>query len=303
MAINTLAFAEKMTEELDLAVVQKSATGFLADNALRSRFVGAQTVLIPDMEVSGLGKYDRDSGFVKGAISIGSKPYTLTMDRGRSFQLDSEDNDETGIAGLAGQVLGEFVRTQVVPEVDAYNLSKLGKYAEDSGQTVTGTPSSQAFKMFTQAVGLVQNAVGYDEELVAFVNSAMWAAFQSSAEVSRQITVTDFRRGELSTQVRSINGIALLPVPDSRLKTVFTFKDGVTSSQEAGGFEPAEDAKNIGMLVLPRRAASLVKKTEKIRIFEPDRNPGADAWKLDYRLYYDLFVRNSMANSIYAYVY
>ena len=156
------------------------------------------------------------------------------MDRGRSFQLDSEDNDETGIAGLAGQVLGEFVRTQVVPEVDAYNLSKLGKYAEDSGQTVTGTPSSQAFKMFTQAVGLVQNAVGYDEELVAFVNSAMWAAFQSSAEVSRQITVTDFRRGELSTQVRSINRIALLPVPDSRLKTAFTFKDGVTSSQEAG---------------------------------------------------------------------
>ncbi len=121
-----------------------------------------------------------------------------------------------------------------MPEVDAYNLSKLGKYAEDSGQTVTGTPSSQAFKMFTQAVGLVQNAVGYDEELVAFVNSTMWAAFQSSAEVSRQITVTDFRRGELSTQVRSINGIALLPVPDSRLKTAFTFKDGVTSSQEAG---------------------------------------------------------------------
>ncbi len=70
MAINTLAFAEKMTEELDLAVVQKSATGFLADNALRSRFVGAQTVLIPDMEVSGLGKYDRDSGFVKGRFPL-----------------------------------------------------------------------------------------------------------------------------------------------------------------------------------------------------------------------------------------
>ena len=115
MAINTLAFAEKMTEELDQAVVQRSVTGFLADNALRSKFVGAQTVLVPEMEVSGLRKYDRDTGFVRGAITVGSKPYTLTMDRGRSFQLDSEDNDETGIAGLAGQVLGEFVRTRVVP--------------------------------------------------------------------------------------------------------------------------------------------------------------------------------------------
>ena len=46
------------------------------------------------------------------------------------------DNDETGIAGLAGQVLGEFVRTRVVPEVDAYNLSKLGQFAVDQSQTV-----------------------------------------------------------------------------------------------------------------------------------------------------------------------
>ena len=59
MAINTLAFAEKMTEELDRAVVQRSVTGFWRTNALRSKFVGAQTVLVPEMEVSGLGKYDR----------------------------------------------------------------------------------------------------------------------------------------------------------------------------------------------------------------------------------------------------
>ena len=69
MAINTLAFAEKMTEELDRAVVQRSVTGFLADNALRSKFVGAQTVLVPEMEVSGLGKYDRDTGFVRWEAS------------------------------------------------------------------------------------------------------------------------------------------------------------------------------------------------------------------------------------------
>ena len=86
---------------------------------MRSRFVGAKTVLIPEMEMSGLGDYDRDTGFVKGTITVSSQPYTLQMDRGRSFQLDREDNDETGVAGLAGQVLGEFVRTRVVPEMDA----------------------------------------------------------------------------------------------------------------------------------------------------------------------------------------
>lgn len=42
--------------------------------------------------------------------------------------------------GLAGQVLGEFVRTRVVPEMDAYCLSKLAGLAVTNKQTVTGTP-------------------------------------------------------------------------------------------------------------------------------------------------------------------
>ena len=118
MSINTLEFAQNMTKELDKAAGQKTVTGFLADNSLRARFVGANKVLIPEVEISGLGDYDRDTGFVTGTITVSSTPYTLTMDRGRSFQLDREDNDETGIANLAGQVMGEFVRTRVVPEVD-----------------------------------------------------------------------------------------------------------------------------------------------------------------------------------------
>ena len=55
--------------------------------------------------------------------------------------------------------------------------------------------------------------------------------------------------------------------------------------------------------MLPKRAASLVKKTEQVRTFDPAHNLQADAWKFDYRLYYDLFVRNSMQNSIVTYVY
>lgn len=34
-------------------------------------------------------------------------------------------------AGLAGQVMGEFIRTRVAPEMDAYILSKLAKLASD----------------------------------------------------------------------------------------------------------------------------------------------------------------------------
>ncbi len=313
MAINTLEFCEKLTGELDKLFVQGPVTGFFADNVLRSKFVGAKTVLLPEMELSGLGDYDRDTGFIKGTITVSNQPYTLSMDRARSFQLDREDEDETGIANLAGQVLGEFVRTRVVPEVDAYCLSKLAGLAVTKNHTVSGTPATEAFQMFNEACAAVQNEVGFDEPLVCFVNPTMWAAIQNSPELSRQISVTEFKKGDVYYEVKTINGIPLLPVADNRMKSAYTFYDGSTVTKDedgkvvldesVGGFEPAKNAQSIGLLILPKKAASLVKKTERVRTFDPSQNQAADAYKFDYRTYYDLIVKNSAADSVYAYVY
>ena len=49
--INSLEFQSKLTGELDKALVQEAQTSFFADNALRSKFVGARTVLIPDVDM------------------------------------------------------------------------------------------------------------------------------------------------------------------------------------------------------------------------------------------------------------
>lgn len=307
MAINTLEFNTRLTGELDKKLVQESQTSFFADNNLRSRFVGARTVLIPDLDMQGLGNYDRDDGFTTGVITVSSESYTMSMDRGRSFQLDREDNDETGIANLAGQVMGEFVRTKVAPEMDAYVLAKLATLADTNGQTVTGTVETQVNRMITTAINQVQKVVGYTEPLVCFVNSDVWGALMNTPELSRQLVVSDFRKGEINVKVSAINNVPIIPVSDDRMKTAFTFYDGETndsgSDQRPGGFVPAADAKSIGILVLPRRAASLVKKAEKIRTFTPEQNPKADAYLFQYRLYYDMFVRRSLQNSIYTYVY
>ena len=190
--------------------------------------------------------------------------------------------------------------------MDAYVLSKLGRIARESQQTVTGDPGTEAYAMFTEACNRIYNSLGYDEELVAFINRTVWAGFQRSPEISRFIAVNDFKQGGADIKVRSINGVPLIPAPDSRMKTAFIFYDGRTEGlpdQTAGGFVPDPQAENIGMLVMPKRAASLVKKTEKIRIFDPDKNQQADAWKFDYRLYYDLIVKESLRPGIVAYIY
>ena len=302
MSINTYEFNQTMTSTLDKAVVQKSATGFLADNALRAKFVGAKTVMIPDVDMSGLGDYDRDNGFVGGSITVSNTPVTLSQDRGRSFQIDREDGDETGIANLAGQVLAEFVRTKVVPEMDAYVISKLATYAVTEEQTVEGDVD-EPYALFCEAVAAVQDAVGYDEELVAFVDNTMYAALCRSDELTRSIDVGNFKKGEIDFEVKKLDGVTLLPVEKSRMKTAYDFLDGETSGEEAGGFSPKTTASDIGLLVMPKRAASLIKKTEQTRTFAPNQNQNADAYKIDYRLYYDVFVKNSLGEGIVVFLY
>lgn len=293
MALNTLEFATKFAGELDKMIVQKSVTGFFADNLMRAKFVGAKTVIIPDIDFVGLADYDRDNGFSKGKMTVAHTSYTLTQDRARSLQIDREDMDETGIANLAGQIMGEYVRTKVIPEMDAYTLSKLAGIAVSKTNTKT-LDLSKVYAQFVELVNGVQAKAGFDADLVAFVNADVYAAFMNSAEIQRHITVSDFKQGEVNLKVKKINDVALIPVASDRMKTAY--EDDTTN----GGLKPTSTAKNIGMLVLPKKAASLVKKSEKIRVFEPDTNQDADAYKFDYRVYYDTLVKKSNLDFIAA---
>lgn len=296
MSINSIENAARYSNELDKMFSQKSATGFFADNALAAKFVGAKTVIIPDVEFQGLADYDRDTGFTKGAITVANASYTMSMDRARSLQIDREDMNETGIANLAGKILGEYVRTKVVPECDAYVISKLAGLAAGRSNLIDGTVT-KPYEALCKLINEVQSVAGYDEELVAFVDSYMYAALQNSSEISRMITVSDFKQGDITLKVKSINGIAIIPVVSERMKTAYTFK-----TTEAGGFVPATNAREVYMLVCPKSAAHLVKKTEKMRIFTPEQNIDADAYKFDYRIYYDVFVKKSGLDSIWAWI-
>ena len=296
MAINTIATASKYTDVLDKMVVQKSETGFFTDNVFGAKFVGAKTVVMPDVSFIGLADYDRDNGFSKAGITVAQTSFELTKDRGRKLQIDREDMSETGIANLAGKILGEYVRTKVVPECDAYVISKLAGLAATRANLVEGD-TEKPYEALCRLINEVQSKVGYDEELVAFVDSYMYAALQNSAEISRMITVSDFRQGEITLKVKSINGVAIIPVVSERMKTAYTFNNGT-----AGGFTPAENAREVYMLVCPKNGAHLVKKTENMRIFTPEQNIDADAYKFDYRIYYDVFVNKSGLDAVWAWI-
>ena len=294
MSINTLLTTKKYTDALDLVYTQKSVVSFLQDNALRTKFVGTKQVSIPDVDFVGLVDYDRDNGFARGAIAVKEKVFELTKDRARSLQIDREDMDEQGVANLAGKILGEFVRTKVVPECDAYVLSQLFSFATAANNAKNYTVGKE-YKQLTEAVNNVRKIVGYDEELVAFVESDFYAALENSTEVSKHITVSDFKKGEINTRVKTINGVSLIPVVPERMKSAYNFE-----VEGTGGFTATDGATQVKLIVMPKSGAHLVKKTEQMRVFTPEQNLDADAYKFDYRIYYDVFVKKSEEESIQA---
>ena len=100
-------------------------------------------------------------------------------------------------------------------------------------------------------------------------------------------------------KVKSIDTIPLKRVPSARMKTAYTFYDGTTSGQEAGGFVAAAGAKKINWIISAKNAALGCVKTDKPRIFAPDVNQTADAWKIDYRKYHDLFLPDNKKDGLY----
>ena len=295
MAINTIATASKYTDALDKMVVQKSETGFFTDNVFGAKFVGAKTVVMPDVSFIGLADYDRDNGFSKAGITVAQTSFELTKDRGRKLQIDREDMDETGVANLAGQILGEYVRTMVVPEMDAYVLSKLAGIASTrSHKTVYAQDTG--FAQLNTAINNVYSRAGYDTELIAFVDSTMYSLLMNTNEIARQLVIGDFKKGEINTRVRYLNNVAIIPVSDERMRDSYTFEAGTAASSGSaatGGFKPASSAGYVRALVVPKKGAHLVKKTEQMRIFTPEQNIDADAYTFNYRIHYDVFVKKS----------
>ena len=300
MSINNIAFATKFATELDKLLVQKSQAAILEDKGMAAKFVGAHEVKLPVIGFAGLGDYDKDTGFAKGAVSVTQQVFTLEKDRARSFSIDREDMDETGIANLAASVMSEFVRTKVAPEVDAYTFSTIATKANGAGQTVAlgegETLAKNVYGLIANAIGKVNDATGFTgEDIVLYVNPTVYAALMATPEIHRHLRVDEFKHGEISTKVQKIDNATIIPVSDNRMKTAYNFGND--------GFEVAGGAESVGIIAMPRNAAMLVKKTEKIRTFSPDVNQTADAYKFDYRLYYDVLVKDSMKGSIFTYTY
>lgn len=296
---NVLEYAKIFQQELDKQVVAQATSGWMEDNAGLVKYNGGNEVKIPVIEMDALGDYDRANGFVEGSVNLTYETKIMTMDRGRTFMLDRMDVDETNFVATAANVMGEFQRTKVIPEIDAYRYSSIASQAIEKGVAVGGyTPSeSDILKKLKEDVYAIYDVAG-EIPLVIIMNMQVAAILENSTELSKTLSVIDFTQGEVRTTVKAIDNNPIIKVPSLRMKTKYIFYDGKTMGQEAGGFVADAEAKNINWIITPRTAPIAVSKTDKIRIFEPDTNQKADAWKIDYRKYHDLWIKDNQFKAI-----
>ena len=120
---NSIALAKQFVAMLDEVYKVASLTSDL-DGAAELVRAGANAneLIIPKLSMSGLGDYSRNSGYVDGDVTLTNETVQCNFDRGRMFTVDNMDNQET--ANIAfGRLAGEFIRTKVVPELDAFRFA------------------------------------------------------------------------------------------------------------------------------------------------------------------------------------
>lgn len=296
MAINTLEYAKIFQTELDKKIEEQLTSAWMDSNAGQVKYTGGDEVKIPKISLVGLGNYDRDAGFKQGSVTLSYETMKLTQDRGRTFQLDSQDVDETNFVASAGMVMGEFQRTQVVPEVDAYRYAKIYEKAKTGHASTYTATAKDIIDKLEADIATVQDKMGDNEPLVICMNRKVHALLNNAEGIQKYINVGDFNNGFVSTKVKIFNDVPILDVPSARFKTAYTFNAGDTADK--GGFEAASGALEMNWIIIARRAAIAVVKTDKIRIFAPDVNQKADAWKIDYRKYHDLWVKDNALDGI-----
>ena len=289
---NSIALAQRYLPMLD-EVYKYAAKSAILDSP-NVQFIGGNTVKVYKTTMDGLGDYSRNGGYVNGAVNGSWETMTLAQDRGRSFQIDAMDQEET--LDLAfGTLAGEFIRTKVVPEVDAYTFAKLAGKAGTSANADITIGTTDVPGLVDTATKAMNEAEVPEEGRILFVSETAYGGLK--AKVTRTVNNGE---GAINNEIESYNGMRIIRVPQTRFYTAITQYDGTTDGQTAGGYiGTASTGYKINFIMLHPSAVLKVMKHVLPRIFTPDINQSADAWKFDYRAYWDAFVYENKAKGVY----
>lgn len=269
---NSITKFKAYIDKLDTVYQQASATSILDADADTVR-MGAKAgeFLIPKMSMDGLADYSRSSGYVKGDVTITYETKSCNYDRGRKFSVDAMDNEET--AGIAfGKLASEFIRTKVVPEMDAFRFAK---YASATGvlSAAEATPTAG-----TAVLTALQTAVNAQDEAEVNVDGKILFITPTLLTLAKNVDTTKSKA--ILDRFEKI-----ITVPQTRFYTAIDMKDGTSSNETAGGYAGATGGYKINFMIINRDSVIQFGKHTVNKVVAPEENQTDDGYMFFYRAY------------------
>lgn len=268
---NTITLAKNYISNLDEVYRRASVTADLTSDSTMSK-AGANTneIIYPQISVSGLGEYDRNTGYTTGAVDLKWKTAAFNYDRGTRISVDVMDNEESrNLAfGMAGATL---MREKVAPEADAFTFATLA--ALDNISKTTGTIENAS--QFLDALLTAWSKM--DEDEVPQEGRILYA----TATLLNSVMALDTTK---SREILGKFGVKKV-VPQARFYTAIDLLDGKTSGEEAGHYQKAETGADINFMIVHKPAIIKFDKHVASNIILASANPEADADIIKYRKY------------------
>lgn len=269
---NSITKFKKYIDKLDEVYKQSSKTAILdGDTSLVRAGANTNEIVIPKLSMDGLADYSRNSGYVSGDVTLTNETVQFNYDRGRKFNVDAMDNEET--AGVAfGKLSSEFIRTKVVPEMDAFRFAT---YAGISGISKATAATYSTGADWLTALQTAQSTMDDDEVpeegRILFITPTGYNAIMNVDTNKSKEVMSSFSQ--------------VVKVPQSRFYTAIDLNDGTTSGEEAGGYAKATGGKDINFMIIHKPALLQYPKHIVNKVISPELNQDNDGWLFFYRAY------------------
>ena len=127
---NSIAAIKNYTTIID-EVYQAAAVSNCLNSPRRMVRAGrnAKEIMIPKIQVTGLGDYTRNQGYKTGSITYEYETKTFNYDRGVRLLADVMDVEESGALDCFVEAGAELQRVQVAPEADAFTFAQIAGHA------------------------------------------------------------------------------------------------------------------------------------------------------------------------------
>nr|DAY39440.1 MAG TPA: Major capsid protein [Caudoviricetes sp.] len=265
-------FKKNAPELLDKIYKAESTTSdFDINGALVQAGKNANEIIVPVLDMDGLGDYDRNSGYIDGDVSLTNETKKFNYERGRKLKTDTIDNEETG-GVILGNLSAEFLRTKVIPEVDAVRYATYAAIPNISKVEETYDTAEKVYKAIAKAWDDMTNEEVPEENRYLRITSTLNGMIRD---------MDTYKSKELLSKFAGIK-----VVPQSRFQTVIKLLSGKDADGERkGGFKKGDDSQDINFMIIHKPALLQYTKHNKMKLFTPEQDQDGDNYKWLYRLY------------------